>query len=135
MKAYLAVKYHEDKENKELVDSLNKTLEEAGFEVICLVSEEYEKDIEIPAKKLMDRTFREIDKCDLIIIDLSEKGVGLGIESGYAKAENIPVYTIAKRGSDISKTLRGISRKIIEYEEPEELKKKFRRIKMDRGKI
>jgi len=134
MKAYLAVKYHEDKENKELVDSLNKTLEEAGFEVICLVSEEYEKDIEIPAEELMDRTFREIDKCDLTIIDLSEKGVGLGIEAGYAKSENIPVYTIAEKGSEISKTLRGISREVIRYKEPEELKDKFKRLKKEMEK-
>jgi hypothetical protein len=52
----------------------------------------------------------------MIVIELSEKGVGLGIEAGYAFAKGIPIITIARTGSDISETLRGISQDIFFYE-------------------
>ena len=46
----------------------------------------------------MQRTFSEIDLSHLIVIDLTEKGVGLGIEAGYAYAKGIPIAVIAKKG-------------------------------------
>ena len=64
----------------------------------------------------MEITFKEIDSCELVIIELTEKGVGLGIEAGYAFAKNIPIITIAKSGSDVSETLVGISKTVIFYD-------------------
>jgi nucleoside 2-deoxyribosyltransferase len=52
---------------------------------------------------------------------LTEKGVGLGIEAGYAYAKGIPIITIVKSGSDISETLVGISKKIFLYNNIEDL--------------
>jgi len=71
---------------------------------------------------LMQKSFHEIDKSDVIIVELSEKGVGLGIEAGYAYAKGIPIITIARSGSDISQTLRGISQDIFFYESYTQLK-------------
>jgi 2'-deoxynucleoside 5'-phosphate N-hydrolase len=59
--------------------------------------------------------------CDIVLIELSEKSVGLGVEAGYAYAKSKPIITLAKRGSDISATLRGISQKICSYNNQEEL--------------
>ena len=69
----------------------------------------------------MKLTFEKIDSCDLVIIDLTEKGVGLGIEAGYAYAKETPIITIAKSGSDISETLVGISKKIFFYKNIEDI--------------
>lgn len=55
------------------------------------------------------------------IIDFTEKGVGLGIEAGYAYAKEIPVITIAKNGSDISETLKGISKEVFFYNNIDDL--------------
>ncbi len=52
---------------------------------------------------------------------MTEKGVGLGIEAGYAYAKGIPIITIAERGSDISETLKGISKEIFFYDNIEDL--------------
>ena len=46
----------------------------------------------------MTRTFAVIAASDLAIIELSEKGVGLGIEAGYAYAQKIPLATVARDG-------------------------------------
>ena len=56
-----------------------------------------------------EKTFQIIDDSDVVIIDLSEKGVGLGIEAGYAYSRGIPVIAIANK-PNISTTLLGISK-------------------------
>ena len=77
--------------------------------------------IELSPEELMQRTFSEIDLSHLMVIDLTEKGVGLGIEAGYAYAKGIPIAVIAKKGSDISATLQGISQQLFLYDELDDL--------------
>ena len=44
----------------------------------------------------MLETFEIIESSDVAVIDLSEKGVGLGIEAGYAYSKQIPIITISE---------------------------------------
>jgi hypothetical protein len=76
-------------------------------------------------KELMVETFRQIELSDFLIIEFSEKGVGLGIEAGYAHAKSKPVIVMAKTGSDISSTLAGIAKSVIFYDSVGELARKF----------
>ena len=62
------------------------------------------------------------------MVDLTEKGVGLGIEAGYAYAKQIPIVVIARKGSDISATLQGIAKKLFLYDEFEDLNQLFQGI-------
>ncbi len=122
MKVYIGIKYHEDYINKIVVDKISSVLKKKGYETLCIV-----RDISIKESnkyspfELMKLTFEKIDICDLVIIDLTEKGVGLGIEAGYAYAKGIPIITIAERCSDISETLKGISKEIFFYDNIEDL--------------
>jgi hypothetical protein len=54
----------------------------------------------------------------------------LGIEAGYAYAQMIPVITIAREGSDISDTLRGISQGVYFYRVPADLRECFMRLRL-----
>ena len=58
----------------------------------------------------------------------AEKGVGLGIGAGYAYAIGLPIYVIAKTGSDISLTISNLAKEVIFYDDPSELTEKFRRL-------
>jgi len=122
MKVYIGVKYHEDYRNEFIVNKIASIIEDKGHETICIV-----RDINMKHQnrysscELMELTFDKIDTCDLVIIDLTEKGVGLGIEAGYAYAKGVPIITIAKNGSDISETLVGISKNILFYNNIEDL--------------
>jgi 2'-deoxynucleoside 5'-phosphate N-hydrolase len=131
VKAYLAIKYHPDNCNRPRIEDISAALERCGFETVCIV-----RDVEkwgqarFSPQELMARTFAEIDASDVVIIELSEKGVGLGIEAGYAWARNIPVITIARQGAAISTTLQGISRQVFWYREPDELAGFFGRLEL-----
>ncbi len=125
--AYLAIKFHENNQNKELIENICQSLTEAGIQTIVM-ARDYEKwgKVHFLPEELMKLTFELIDKTEMLIIEFSEKGVGLGIEAGYAFAKKIPIIVIAKEGSDISNTLKGISKEIIFYNNPKELANKFK---------
>jgi len=74
----------------------------------------------------MRLTFEEIDKADMLIVEFSEKGVGLGIEAGYAFSKNKPIIIVAREGSDISTTIKGISNQIIFYKDIDEISEKIK---------
>ncbi len=122
MKAYLGIKYYEDNRNRPLIEGISSALEQCDFETVCIV-----RDIEkwgyqrFSPTDLMQKTFAIIQTSQIVVIDLSEKGVGLGIEAGYAVAKNVPVITIAQKGADISTTLKGISQAVFLYHNFEEL--------------
>ena len=127
LKAYLGIKYHADNRNREVIERISEVLAGCEITILC-VARDLEKwgAVRLEPRDLMQQTFDLIDGCDLVVIELSEKGVGLGIEAGYAYACKIPVITIAKRGREVSETLRGISSRVIFYEEVSDLVPIFR---------
>jgi 2'-deoxynucleoside 5'-phosphate N-hydrolase len=131
MKAYLGIKFHPDDRNRETIERLSQTLASCGFETLC-VRRDLERwgAVAMSPQQLMTRTFEAIRACHLAVIDLTEKGVGLGIEAGYAYAQMIPVITVAREGSDISDTLRGISQGIFFYRAPADLRECFMRLRL-----
>ncbi|MCI0474763.1 MAG: nucleoside 2-deoxyribosyltransferase, partial [Anaerolineales bacterium] len=108
------------------IEMIAAALRARGIESVCIARdiEQWGK-LHFDARELMARTFAAIDACDLVVVDLTEKGVGVGIEAGYAHAKNIPVVTIAQVGADISETLRGIARAAFWYEGDSDLTRFF----------
>ncbi len=131
MHAYLAIKFHEDFCNKQLIEEISDALREAGVST-TIMARDFEKwgSVKFEPQELMEKTFEEIDKSDLLVIEFSEKGVGLGIEAGYAYAKNIPIIVIAKNDSDISDTLKGIAKHVLFYDSPEELADKIKELNL-----
>ncbi|MEZ4863549.1 MAG: DinB family protein [Caldilineaceae bacterium] len=122
MKIYLAIKFHADQRNRAAIEALSALWSDQGHTVVC-VTRDLERwgAVTLALDELMRHSFRAIDQADLVVVDLTEKGVGLGIEAGYAHARAIPVLTIAQAGSDISATLRGISAAVYLYANYSEL--------------
>lgn len=122
MKAYISIKYRADNGNKDCIEKISSALERNGFETVC-IARDIEKwgQVQLSPHELMQRAFAEIDSSHLIVVDLTEKGVGLGIEAGYAYAKQIPIVVIARVGSDISITLQGIAKNLFLYDEFEDL--------------
>ncbi len=45
----------------------------------------------------MKKSITAINECDFSLVELSETGAGIGTESGYACAHEIPIFTILKQ--------------------------------------
>ena len=129
MKAYISIKYHDDNANQDTIERISSALVQSGFETVC-IARDIEKWglVKYDARELMRKTFEEIASSDVVVVDLTEKGVGVGIEAGYAYAKGIPVVAIARRGADISATLRGISDAVLHYERFDELERLFAQV-------
>ncbi len=122
MKAYIGIKFYQDCRNRELIEKISEALEKNSITTSCVVRDmEKWGTVEYEPKELMGKALGEIDSCDIVVIEFTEKGIGLGIEAGYAFAKSVPIITIAQEGSEISNTLMGISKRIFIYKDPCEL--------------
>ena len=129
MQAYLAIKYHPDNSNRDRITGICDVLHTHDIHTLCIARDvECWGTIHFDAPTLMQKSFAAIDTSDLVVVDLTEKGVGIGIESGYAYAKRLSIVTIALASADISTTLRGISERIYLYEQYEDLHTLFEEI-------
>ena len=126
MKAYLAIKYHPNHTNRSRIEGITRVLEDLGYKTVCVTRDlEAWGVVSFLPEDLMVRSLAEIATSDILVVDLTEKGVGVGIEVGYAHARNIPVFTVAQKGAHISATLRGISTAVFTYMEYDDLANLF----------
>ncbi|MDP2586115.1 MAG: hypothetical protein Q8P29_04520 [Candidatus Levybacteria bacterium] len=79
-------------------------------------------------KTLMELAFKKINECDLILIELSHKSIGVGIEAGYAKAKGKRIIYMHKIGTELSTTADGICDSRIEYKNISDLLTKLKKI-------
>jgi nucleoside 2-deoxyribosyltransferase len=126
MKVFLSIKFHEDSSNRALIEKIISAIEANGCEAVCVIRDierwgEHKSSIQ----ELMQQTFDLIGSCDVVVVDLSEKGVGIGIEAGYACAMGKPIWVIARSESELSETLLGIAKTVRTYEDAEELSRIF----------
>ena len=107
MKAYISVSYSSrkaiDGEITTIIDTLNE------FNISSLVFVDEFKFELVQESQMMKQAMIEIDNCDLLIAETSDKGIGIGIEVGYAKAKGKPVLYLRKKDAEHSTTVSGIS--------------------------
>lgn len=117
MKVFITASFKEGK-NKDEIKYLCSLIKESGFEDFCFIRdvENYQKIFDNP-KELMKRAKEEIEKSDVLLIDMTHKPTGRAIEAGIAFAQNKKIISIMKKGTKIKDTTRGISDAVIEYDE------------------
>ena len=123
MKAYIAVSYSKrklvDKEIALIIETLN-TFDISPFVFV----DNYKFDI-LQEKQMMSQAMKDIENCDILIAETSEKGIGIGIEVGYAKAKDKIVIYLRQQNAEHSTTVSGISDFQIVYSNSEDLKIKL----------
>lgn len=127
-KAFMSLKFHDGEEDKKKIEELTEALLKAGIQNVVMARdvEKYGAAVLPEGTKLMpDYAFPAMEQCDMLIVEFSEKGVGLGIGAGYAYAKGLPIYVIAKTGSDISLTMSNLAKEVFFYDDVEELTEKF----------
>lgn len=131
IKAFMSLKFHDGDADKKKIDDITVALEKAGIEnyVMARDCEKYgESPIPEGLNLMPDFAFPKMAESDMLIVEFTEKGVGLGMGAGFAYSKDIPIYVIAKTGSDISSTMQSVAREIIFYDTPEDLIPRFKEI-------
>jgi 2'-deoxynucleoside 5'-phosphate N-hydrolase len=107
MRAYIAVSYSKRKlVNKEItliIETLNT------FDISAFVFVDNYKFNISQEKQMMLQAMQDIENCEILIAETSEKGIGIGIEVGYAKAKGKIVIYVRHQNAEHSTTVSGIS--------------------------
>ena len=66
--------------------------------------------------------------CELVIAEVSQKSLGVGIELGWANAYGVPIIAIHKTGSELAASLKGVVKDFVEYTDNDDLISKLERV-------
>jgi len=125
-RAYLAISYSDRSKFDLLISHLETYFHSINVELLVFVDEyNFEPNQE---KEMMETAFREIDKSDFLIAELSHKSIGAGIEIGYAFSKGKQIYYLRGKGAEYSFTAAGCSDFIIEYENEFQLIEKLEKL-------
>jgi hypothetical protein len=123
MTAYISVSFNKrkllDKELNAIIDTLNE------FKIMPFIFVDHYKFDSSQEQEMMQQVMIDIDNCELVIAETSEKGIGIGIEVGYAKAKNKPVIYVRQKDAEHSTTVSGISDFQILYSDTNDLQKQL----------
>jgi nucleoside 2-deoxyribosyltransferase len=123
MTAYISVSFSRRKLIAKEVAAITETLHE--FKITSLVFVDSYNFDPSQERQMMKQAMADIDKCDLLIAEVSEKAIGVGIEVGYAKAKSKPIIYIRKKQAEHSTTVSGISDFQIIYSDAADLQRQI----------
>ena len=126
MRAFLSIKFLGDDGNRRDVEGVIAAIEDAGIEVYCF-RRDAEKwgDIQFEPKEMMNITFNEIGKSHLLIADVTDWPIGVGVEAGYAYAKNIPIICICMVNKKVANTVASLANHVIRYQSYCDLSRKL----------
>ena len=113
---------HFDKE----INQLKKCLVKHSIKLLVFV-DKYEFKLG-QEKEMMTFAFEEIDSSSFLIVELTKKAIGVGVEVGYAFAKQIPIIYIKRKYANHSTTVEGCSDYSIEYENEFHLSEEIEKI-------
>ena len=124
--AYISISFSKRKELEKEVRAIKSALEKIEFFGYVFVDENQFSTNE--EGMMMQKAMEDIEKSVILIAEVSEKGIGIGIEVGYAKAKNIPVIYVRNSRSEHSTTVSGIADFRIIYENEIDLEEKLEKV-------
>ena len=123
MRAYISVSYSKIHSLRNILNCISATLNENNIEpfIFC---DHYSFDI-ADEQAMMQQALADIDRCDLLIAEVSDKAIGIGVEAGYAKGKQKPVLYLRQKDCEHSSTLSGISDYSIVYNGTDDLEQQL----------
>lgn len=123
MKAYISISYQRRRSLNTAITAIMSVLEEHQVESFVFV--DHYKFEESQEEEMMRSALGELEQCDLLIAETSHKGIGIGIEAGYAKAKNKPVVYLRHKEAEHSTTLSGASDHRVIYKNTDDLQQQL----------
>jgi nucleoside 2-deoxyribosyltransferase len=122
-KAYLAIGMLSRKLRSAEIETIRTVLAAGGYSLFIFVDTYHFSPAE--EKQMMAAAFREIRASDLLIAEVSEKAIGVGIEMGYAAASGKPVLYLRHISAAHSTTAAGTANETLIYSNAAELSHKL----------
>lgn len=119
MTAYISVSFNKQKSVENELNAISSTLK--AFRITPFIFVDKYKFESSEEKQMMIQSMSDIENCDILIAETSDKGIGIGIEVGYAKAKNKTVIYLRQKAAEHSTTVSGISDFQVIYDSPEDL--------------
>lgn len=132
MKLFITASFKGDEKQLD-IEQLRNLVKQAGFEDFCFAIDI--KNIFHNPRKLMERAKREIEMCDALLIDMTDKSMGRTIEAGMAFAMNKKIVILVRRGTVLKDTARGIADMVIEYEQIDDILPELKKFLSDMKKF
>lgn len=121
--AYLAISYNNRKNLQTEVDAIRHVLAQHGTKLFVFVDTyQFTPD---ESRQMMTQAFADINASDLLIAEVSEKAIGVGIEIGYAVAKDKPVIYLRNSAAGHSTTAAGSTDHIVVYKDLPDLATKL----------
>lgn len=121
MRAYISVSFGKRKFFEKEITVIKNVLDFFKIESFVFVDQyHFSKDQE---KEMMAQTLADIDISDILIAEVSDKAIGIGVEVGYAKAKKKPIIYLRNINAEHSTTVSGVSDFCVYYEDENDLKK------------
>ncbi len=131
MKVFITATFKEGA-NRDEIERMCEIIKNSGFTDFCFIRdvENYQKVFHDP-KELMNRAREEINKCDALLFDASEKSTGRAIEAGIAFSLRKKIIVIMKEGTMIKDTLRGVADAVITYAKIDDIQSDLKKLSME----
>jgi nucleoside 2-deoxyribosyltransferase len=120
MTAYISVSLNKRKLAEAVLMAVSNTLKDLNITAFIFVDKYLFAAGE--ERKMMQQAMSDIDNCDLLIAETSDKAIGIGAEVGYAKAKGKPIVYIRHKDAEHSTTVSGMSDYQVIYTDTSDLK-------------
>lgn len=126
MRAYISISYQKRRSLNTAITAIMTVLEEHQIESLVFVDQhKFEPEQE---QEMMQAAIASLEQCDLLIAETSHKGIGIGIEAGFAKAKKKPVVYLRHKESEHSTTLSGVSDYRVIYKSADDLQQQLHNV-------
>lgn len=126
MKAYISVNFSKRKFLQHELDTIAEIL--TAFKILPFVFVDHYRFDPEQEQEMMMYAVKEIENSDLLIAETSYKGIGIGIEAGYAKGKGKPIIYMRHKNAEHSTTVSGVSDYHIIYSDADEMKVKLNNV-------
>ncbi len=107
------------------IEMIKEAVIAAGLEVRCFATD-WEKEAMGTDKEMMEDAFSWIDESDLVIQEVTETSIGVGIEAGYVHLKEKPLIILYQRDAKVSGSIKGIADLEIEYDMASDITEKLK---------
>jgi 2'-deoxynucleoside 5'-phosphate N-hydrolase len=123
MRAYISVSYSKRRLLEQEIATIIDTLNECQISSFVFV-DNYKFDL-TQERQMMEQAMADINNCEILIAETSDKAIGIGIEVGYAKAMGKTIIYLRQNNADHSTTVSGMSDFQIIYIDTKDLQKQL----------